>query len=183
VVDSLLLDAFDAAACEAIVSELRAAHGAAASVYGRSAAGAVDAAVRKATRLAALEDTRNRVIARLEEQRAAIEEHFNVALHEIEEPQFLRYVTGDYFVAHQDGNTPLLRDDSRFRKISIVIFLSPQSAYDGGSLLFHGRYPDIDVRIPVAAAPGALVAFPSETTHEVTPLTRGERFTIVSWYR
>jgi SM-20-related protein len=183
VVDSLLIDAFDAVACEEIVRELRAAHGAAASVYGKSATGAVDASVRKATRLAAPDDVRDRVIAQLEVQRAAIEEHFGVALDAIEEPQFLRYVTGDYFVAHQDGNTPLLRDDSRFRKISVVIFLSPPSAYDGGSLVFHGRYPDTDLRIPVAAQQGSLVAFPSETTHEVMPLTRGERFTIVSWYR
>jgi SM-20-related protein len=29
---------------------------------------------------------------------------------------------------------------------------------------------------------GALIAFPSEMLHEVTPITRGERFTIVSWF-
>src|SRR5438270_47475 len=124
-------------ACEEIVSELRTAQGAAASVYGKSAAGAVDPAVRKATRLAAPDDTRNRVMARIDELKPAIEQHFNVALNEIENPQFLRYVTGDYFVAHQDGNTPLLRDDSRFRKISVIVFLSDPSAYDGGSLLVH----------------------------------------------
>ncbi|MER9409217.1 2OG-Fe(II) oxygenase [Mesorhizobium sp. M0589] len=33
------------------------------------------------------------------------------------------------------------------------------------------------------ALPGSLVAFRSETTHEVTPVTCNERFTIVSWYR
>ena len=31
--------------------------------------------------------------------------------------------------------------------------------------------------------PGTLVAFRSETTHEVTPVTHGERFSIASWYR
>ena len=180
VVDSLLLDAFDAAACEEIVAELRAAHGAAATVYGKSATGAVEPAVRKATRLTASDHTRDRVMARLEELESAIEGHFNVTLSRIEELQFLRYVTGDYFVAHQDGNTPLIRDDSRFRKISIVIFLSEPSAYDGGSLLIHGSYPE---KTAVAAPQGTLIAFPSETTHEVAPLTRGERFTVVSWYR
>jgi predicted 2-oxoglutarate/Fe(II)-dependent dioxygenase YbiX len=37
--------------------------------------------------------------------------------------------------------------------------------------------------VPLAPAPGTLVAFPSETTHEVTPITHGERLSIVSWYR
>jgi SM-20-related protein len=35
----------------------------------------------------------------------------------------------------------------------------------------------------LAAAPGTLVAFPSETTHEVLPITDGERLSVVSWYR
>ena len=91
--------------------------------------------------------------------------------------------TVHYFVAHQDGNTPLLHDDTRFRRISVVLFLSEPESYGGGALLFHGRYPDFDTRHEVAAAPGTLVAFRSETTHEVTPVTRGERFTIVSWWR
>jgi len=28
-----------------------------------------------------------------------------------------------------------------------------------------------------------LVAFRSETTHEVTPVTHGERYSIASWFR
>ena len=30
---------------------------------------------------------------------------------------------------------------------------------------------------------GTLVAFRAEKTHEVTAVTRGERFTVVTWYR
>ena len=67
-----------------------------------------------------------------------------------------------------------------FRKISVIVFLSDPSAYDGGSLLVHGPYPE---KTAVAAVQGTLFAFPSETTHEVSPLVRGERYTIVSWYR
>ena len=55
--------------------------------------------------------------------------------------------------------------------------------YGGGTLLIHGRFPDIAARTLVPAAPGTLVAFRSETTHEVTPVTHGERYSIVSWYR
>jgi SM-20-related protein len=39
----------------------------------------------------------------------------------------LRYEPGDVFVAHQDGNIPLVWDDSHFRRVSAVILLSEQS--------------------------------------------------------
>lgn len=67
--------------------------------------------------------------------------------------------------------------------MSVVVFLSEESAYSGGSLVLHGPYPDFEKRHPVPAAPGSLIAFPSETTHEVTPMTGGQRYTIVSWFR
>lgn len=182
-------DFLDAAAREEIVSEMRSASGDAAPVYGRDDAGAIDTRVRKATRVVVSPQTREHVMQQLLDRKAAIEEHFGVALSNCEEPQFLRYQTGDFFVAHQDGNTPLIFDDTRFRKVSVIIFLSTQSeeqapdAYGGGSLVLHGPYPNYDVHLPVANNPGTLVAFRSETTHEVTPVTHGERYTIVSWYR
>ncbi|MCA1578026.1 MAG: 2OG-Fe(II) oxygenase [Acidobacteria bacterium] len=30
---------------------------------------------------------------------------------------------------------------------------------------------------------GTLIAFRAETTHEVTPVTHGERYSMVSWFR
>lgn len=96
---------------------------------------------------------------------------------------------GDFFVAHQDGNTGLLRlDREQSRKVSVVILLNRQSeapetdAYCGGSLVFSdwrgsGRR---ELRLPGEA--GTLVTFRSETTHEVIPVTHGERYSIVSWY-
>jgi SM-20-related protein len=39
------------------------------------------------------------------------------------------------------------------------------------------------LRVTMPAAPGTLVAYRAETTHEVTPVTHGERFTIASWFR
>ena len=112
-----------------------------------------------------------------------------MTLKECEEPQFLRYEPGDFFVAHQDGNTPLIHDDSRFRKVSVVLFLSRASdepspeTYGGGELVMHGPYSGPILREKVNAVPGTLVAFRAETTHEVTPVTHGERFTVVSWFR
>jgi SM-20-related protein len=118
---------------------------------------------------------------------SAAEAHFGSGLKELEEPQFLRYEAGDYFVAHQDGNTGMLRSEQEERKVSAVIFLNSQSeapgpgTYGGGSLLFHPRGAAEPFRL--TAEGGTLVAFRAETTHEVEPVTHGERFTIACWYR
>jgi SM-20-related protein len=185
----IIRDHLDAARRAEIVAELKLAGGGPATVYGTAEAGAIEPRVRKATRLAVAPETRARLRGQLLERKGTIEEHFGITLSECEEPQFLRYEAGDYFVAHQDGNTPLIFDESRHRKVSVVIFLNSQSqepaldTYGGGALVFHGPYNGPTLRVPVAEAPGTLVAFRAETTHEVEPVTHGRRYTIVSWYR
>ena len=170
-----------------IVAELNASHGAPSTVLSADAAGRMDAA-RKSTRVTVSPETRARVREALMERRAQLEAHFGIPLTECEEPQFLRYETGDYFVPHQDGNTPMIWDDSRFRRISCVIFLSHKAdepapeTYGGGALVFHGPYPTNE-RVAAGARPGSLVTFRSETTHEVTPVTHGVRYTIATWFR
>lgn len=172
-----------------IVREMSISKGTPAQVYGGEKDGAVNTLVRRAARIDVSPEIVDLVGIRLRSRQPEIEEHFDVSLTEFEEPQFLRYVTGDLFVAHQDGNTPLIHDDTRFRKISVVAFLSEQSeparpgTYSGGSLVLHGSYPDYERRYPVPNLAGTLAAFRPETTHEVTPVTAGERFTIVSWFR
>jgi SM-20-related protein len=148
----------------------------------------VETLVRRTTLLAVSPETKERVRSLLLARKEEIGAHFGVELADCEEPQFLRYRTGDYFVAHQDGNTPMIRDDTRFRKVSAVLFLSTHSeepaadAYGGGALVFHGPFTTT-LRVPVTPPPGTLVAFRSETTHEVTPVTHGERYTIAAWFR
>ena len=181
VLDPLMLDDLRA--------ELSAAAGGAATVYRRQAEGVVEIRVRKVARLTVSPETCERIRRQILGRKGVIEEHFGIPLTDCEVPQFLRYETGDFFVAHQDGNTPLIFDDSRFRKISVVVFLSTPSAepapdtYGGGALVFHGPYSGPTLRIPVTPAPGTLIAFRAETTHEVIPVTHGERYSIVSWFR
>ena len=122
-----------------------------------------------------------------------VAQHFAVKLSEYEDPQFLRYQVGDFFVAHQDGNTGMLRLDTDRRLVSTVIFLSREAEtsleegenlYRGGSLVFTNyRAAPERAKFQVRAEPGTLIAFRSETTHEVTPVTHGLRYSIVSWYR
>ena len=182
-------DFLDVAAREKILAEIREGVSTAATVYGKESGGTVEPLVRKVSRVDVSSETRKLVSELLLDCREKIEKHFGVTLNECEEPQFLRYQTGDFFVAHQDGNTPLIYDETRFRKISIIIFLNAQSAerlsdtYQGGELVFHGGFPNYSYRRTAEPQPGKLVAFRAETTHEVTPVSGGERYTIVSWYR
>lgn len=182
-------DVLDYEACSALRGEIRVALGAPAGLLGRSDLKPAWPEVRRTRRVEVSPETEAREMALLAAQKPALERHFGLALGACEKPQFLHYQEGDFFVPHQDGNTPLIYDESRFRRISAVIFLNRQSeepsanTYAGGSLVLHGPYTGPDLRVAIPALPGSLVAFRSETTHEVTPLTRGERFTIVSWYR
>jgi SM-20-related protein len=178
----------DAGALAEIRSELVRAAGAPATVLGDTPAGVVHHEVRRTTRVALPEETRERVARLFREHRPVLEAHFGLPLGECEEPQCLKYEEGDYFVAHQDGNTPLVYDRSRFRRISLVLFLSTHAdhpapeTYGGGALVFHGSGSDFNARFPVNPPAGSVIAFRSETTHEVTPVTHGERYTIVTWF-
>jgi SM-20-related protein len=190
----LFLDSafFDARECEALLAELRTAHGGAATVYDRDAPGSVDERVRRAARLSPSRETVELVRRRLDERRPALEEHFRVKLAECEEPQFLRYDVGGFFVAHQDGGTGLIRSERELRKVSVVVFLNRQAlndeldepgTYRGGPLVLHARLiSSEDERLPLACEPGTLAAFRSATTHEVLPVNGGERYTIACWF-
>lgn len=173
----------DGATVAKLLAELREADAAPATVYG-SESGAVNVRMRRTTRMTVPDSTRDAIAKRLLDDKQLFEKHFGLELRECEEPQFLRYRTGDFFVAHQDGNTPLLRlERGRDRAVSIVLFLSDAASYEGGALVFTGSYEERYRRVAAEAAAGTLVAFRSETTHEVTPVTQGERFTIASWLR
>jgi predicted 2-oxoglutarate/Fe(II)-dependent dioxygenase YbiX len=181
---------FDSGTCEEIIAEMRSAESGPAAIHGGSKS--IDERVRKAARVTPSPETISLVRRRLLECKPQIEEHFGITLSDCEEPQFLRYQIGDFFVAHQDGNTPLLKfDRDRVRIVSVVIFLSQQSAvavsgnYSGGSLVFSGPLVDPSYRETreVVGETGMLIAFRAETTHEVTPVTHGERHSIACWYQ
>jgi len=181
---------FDERICQTIISEMRLDEGSPATLYGRGSTDAIDDRMRKSTRHTPQSETDLFVRQQLVECKSQVEEHFGVSLRCLEEPQFLRYGVGDFFVAHQDGNTGLLRMDQESRLVSVVILLSrgadvpEENAYCGGALLFHDRNRiHVSGELSLTRKPGTFVAFRSETTHEVTPVTFGERYSIASWYR
>ena len=172
--------------CRKLIAEMRRARATAAVTYGKGKA-SVDERVRRVRQVSVSLETVADVTRRLEDERTHVAEHFGISLTSFEEPQFLCYRAGDFFVAHQDGNTGLIQlETDRSRRISVTIFLNNQSAqpqpetYSGGSLVFSDWRRQ--TRREVCGEAGMFLAFRSETTHEVTPVTDGERYALVSWY-
>jgi SM-20-related protein len=182
----LLRNFLDADTCANLKAELAGAPTTQAPVYIEGAEGTIHETIRKTTSLHPSAETFSTVHERLLAQKSALETHFQLNLTDCEPPQFLRYKEGDFFVRHQDGNTKQLDfDHLRIRRISIVVFLndfateSQPNCYSGGLLNFY----DEQDTYGLTGETGLLVAFAADTLHEVSPVTSGERFTIISWFR
>ncbi len=78
---------------------------------------------------------------------------------------------------HYDWHIDLGTDRFSRRKLSLTVQLSAADAYEGGDLEFHLSGLD-SARM---RRQGTLIAFPSFHEHRVTPVTRGERFSLVAW--
>lgn len=182
----ILKNFFDVATSRELIAEMRNCATAPALTYGKGDP-AIDERIRRVQQVSISPKSASFVARRLEDLREPIAEHFGIKLTEFEEPQFLCYRVGDFFVAHQDGNTGLVNLDSdRTRRVSVSIFLNNQSTtpepdtYAGGALAFSDWRTGS--RHEVVGEAGMLVAFRSELTHEVKQVTHGERFAVVSWF-
>ena len=97
-------------------------------------------------------------------------------------PQVLSYGIGGHYKPHIDGEsiwmTPRgekIWKKSTDRDLSIVFYLNDEFA--GGDFVF----PELKIR--VRPEPGMMVCFPSNHNymHGVEPVTKGKRYSIVSW--
>jgi SM-20-related protein len=179
--------------CRAVLDKLLSAPREAASVYVTDRTSAVKPETRSASCVDVPEALDRLVRDRLEARRADLGRHFGVPLSRCETPQYLVYETGGFFRPHVDApprSTPGDREDAG-RRVSVVIFLSTPDAaergdYGGGELRLFNLVDDPQWRgIGLAGEPkpGLLLAFRSDTIHEVTEVTRGVRCAIAAWFR
>ena len=149
----------------------------------------VDEAYRRTTLADVSEATRTLVEDRMRASLPAMARHFDEPVEDMERAQFLLYREGDHFRRHSDSPpTGKPSPDGTVRRISLVLFLNGEGeadladSYGGGQLTFYGLIGE-GLGLPLAGRPGLLVAFRSELVHAVTPVTHGERCTVVSWFR
>jgi len=69
------------------------------------------------------------------------------------------------------------------RKITLILQLTDSSEYEGGDLVFHyiDRHPSVEDNKAMKQK-GSLIAFPSFIFHQLTPVTRGTRRSLVAWF-
>ena len=87
--------------------------------------------------------------------------------------QFTKYsAPGERYGAHVDKML-----NGVVRKLSFTLQLSDPAEYEGGNLkIITSEDPIITSR-----ERGYITVFPSYTLHEVTPVTKGTRYSLVSW--
>jgi PKHD-type hydroxylase len=101
-------------------------------------------------------------------------QYLTYELTSIVELQCLRYTQDSFFIPHTDLKS---LDEDTQRKITFIIQLSDKDDYVGGDLKLYTQLPPISVSRQRAS----LIAFPSYTLHEVTPLLSGERYVLIGW--
>lgn len=71
----------------------------------------------------------------------------------------------------------------KIRKLSVTISLNDPSEYDGGDLQFDlGPHRTDRYHTCTEIRPkGSVIVFPSHLYHQITPITRGTRYSLVCW--
>jgi PKHD-type hydroxylase len=98
--------------------------------------------------------------------------YYNFAITNLQGTRVNEYRENEFIDWHVDiGNK-----ETSTRKISIVLLLSDEKDFDGGQLKWN----------PAPAAfpqeQGTVIVFPSYIIHKVEPITRGRRFSLVTWF-
>jgi len=110
--------------------------------------------------------------------------NFNISHPEL--IQFTKYKEKQFYGWHQD-----ILDTKNItqRKISVVIPLVDGSEYEGGDLEFFDPISSPNTKIEnkiikdeKTRDKGRIIVFPSFVFHQVTPVLKGERVSIVIWY-
>ena len=96
---------------------------------------------------------------------------------DIEVVQLSRYGIGHFYGKHADFSCDQ-GTVSHTRKLSMSVQLSDKKSYDGGDLIIY--YGGEQYIAPKGK--GTVIVFDSRLTHEVTPITKGERYSLVKWF-
>ena len=96
---------------------------------------------------------------------------------QIAPPLLTRYRPGMRYGAHADAAYLPLPGGTLRSDISCTVFLNDPATYDGGAL--HVRLGDADLHFKLQ--PGQAILYPSDTLHEVEPVTKGERLVAITF--
>ena len=92
-------------------------------------------------------------------------------------PLITRYKPAMKYGLHTDVAFMQLPAGYMRADLSCTIFLNDPESYEGGAL--HIRLGDADLRFKLK--PGEAIVYPSDTLHEVEPVTKGERLVAITF--
>jgi predicted 2-oxoglutarate/Fe(II)-dependent dioxygenase YbiX len=183
----------DSATCSGLRREMSSSQTSLAEIRDSQNHFRVDEAQRKVERAVVTCDTRIRVTSLLMSLLPSLETHFGLKLTGCEPISFLVYKEGYHFHAHTDSTRdPSAPGQVRDRRVSLSVFLNGEGGgeepltYGGGSLVFYGAGGDRPgsgrLGIPLVGEEGLLIGFRSDWPHSVQPVSRGTRYSVVTWF-
>ena len=92
-------------------------------------------------------------------------------------PMMTRYKPGMKYGAHADAAFIQLPGATIRSDLSCTIFLNDPADYDGGEL--HIRLGDSELKFKLS--PGEAIVYPSDSLHQVMPVTKGERLVAITF--
>lgn len=101
---------------------------------------------------------------------------WNLDVKAIESFQIGKYPVGGHYSWHPDSDGMIVNEENLSRKISMVLWLNED--FEGGEFEFHKCYTSENSIKPTI---GTMVFFPSWIIHRVKPVTKGVRYSAVSW--
>lgn len=104
---------------------------------------------------------------------------FQVELTAFDGFQYSKYKTGGHYGWHID-HIARPENCNLHRKVSFSLMLTEPEEYEGGELLISTE-GETGSKASLKPSKGDLIAFYSFTPHKVSPVTKGERVTLVTW--
>ena len=92
-------------------------------------------------------------------------------------PLITRYHPGMRYGAHADAAFIPLPTGPLRSDLSCTVFLNEPTDYEGGEL--HIQLGDADLKFKLR--PGEAIVYPSDTLHQVEPVTKGERLVAITF--
>jgi PKHD-type hydroxylase len=104
--------------------------------------------------------------------------------------QFTIYKKDEHYSWHSDQNSNLYKEknkhfNGKIRKLSLTLQLTDKKKYEGGDFQFKWIKDKKDlvevVTVDDAKDIGTIIIFPSFIYHQVLPVTKGKRESLVNW--
>ena len=108
-------------------------------------------------------------VAELIERYREVHSRYDIEIEEDTGYELLKYEVGDFFVEHTDS----FKENPR----ALTVIFALNDEYEGGELAFFSREKVYKLNV------GDVIVFPSNFMypHEILPVTKGTRFSIITW--